>query len=116
MIMKKALKHFPELEGDELQYISNTIDELSDDELELFKSIYKARRKDPVVFMIMILLGLVGVAGVHRFFIGQIGIGILYFLTAGLCLIGTIVDLINYKSLSFEYNREIAIDAVNQIR
>lgn len=114
--MKKALKHFPELEGDELQYISNTIDELSDDELELFKSIYKARRKDPVVFMIMILLGLVGVAGVHRFFIGQIGIGILYFLTAGLCLIGTIVDLINYKSLSFEYNREIAIDAVNQIR
>lgn len=116
MIMKKALKHFPELEGDELQYISNTIDELSDDELELFKSIYKARRKDPVVFMIMILLGLVGIAGVHRFFIGQIGIGILYFLTGGLCLIGTIVDLINYKSLSFEYNREIAIDAVNQIR
>lgn len=114
--MKKALKHFPELEGDELQYISNTIDELSDDELELFKSIYKARRKDPVVFMIMILLGLVGIAGVHRFFIGQIGIGILYFLTGGLCLIGTIVDLINYKSLSFEYNREIAIDAVNQIR
>lgn len=116
MIMKKALKHFPELEGDELQYISNTIDELTDDELELFKSIYKARRKDPVVFMIMILLGLVGIAGVHRFFIGQIGIGILYFLTGGLCLIGTIVDLINYKSLSFEYNREIAIDAVNQIR
>jgi len=116
MIMKKALKHFPELEGDELQYISNTIDGLSDDELELFKSIYKARRKDPVVFMIMILLGLVGIAGVHRFFIGQIGIGILYFLTAGLCLIGTIVDLINYKSISFEYNREIAIDAINQIR
>jgi TM2 domain-containing membrane protein YozV len=89
---------------------------LTEDELELFKSIYKARRKDPVLFMIMILLGLVGIAGVHRFFIGQIGIGILYFLTGGLCLIGTIVDLINYKSISFEYNRKIAMDALNQIK
>ena len=115
-MMKKALEHFPEIEGDELQYISNSIDGLTDDELDLFKSIYKARRKDPVLFMIMILLGLVGVAGVHRFFIGQIGIGILYFLTGGLCLIGTIVDLINYKSISFEYNRKIAMDALNQIK
>jgi len=115
-MMKKALEHFPEIEGDELHYISNSIDGLSDDELELFKSIYKARRKDPVLFMIMILLGLVGFAGVHRFFVGQIGIGILYFLTAGLCLIGTIVDLINYKSISFEYNRKIAMDALSQIK
>jgi len=115
-MMKKALKHFPELEGDELHYISLTIDELTDDELELFKSVYKARRKDPVLFMIMILLGLVGIAGVHRFFIGQFGIGILYFLTGGLCLIGTIVDLINYKSISFEYNRKIAIDSLHQTK
>lgn len=113
---KETLKHFPELDGEELQYVSKTIENLSDEELELFKSIYKARRKDPVVFMIMILLGLVGIAGVHRFFIGHIGIGILFFLTGGLCLIGTIVDLINYKSLSFEYNRKIAMDALNQIR
>jgi TM2 domain-containing membrane protein YozV len=115
-MMKEALKHFPELDGEELQYVSKSIEGLSEEELDLFKSIYKARRKDPVIFMIMILLGLVGVAGVHRIFIGQIGIGILYFFTGGLCLIGTIVDLINYKSLSFEYNRTIVIDALNQIR
>ena len=115
-MMKEALKHFPELEGEELQYVSKSIENLSDDELELFKSIYKARRKDPVIFMNLILLGLLGIAGVHRFFIGHIGIGILYFFTAGLCLIGTIVDLINYKNISFEYNRKIAIDALNQIK
>lgn len=114
--MKKALKHFPELEGDELHYVSNTIDGLTDDELELFKTIYRARRKDPVVFMIMILIGFLGLAGVHRFFIGQFGIGILYLFTGGLCAIGTIVDLINYKSISFEYNRKIAIDALQQIK
>ena len=31
--------------------------------------------------------------------------GILYFLTGGLCLIGTIVDLVNHRSLAFEYNQ-----------
>ena len=34
--------------------------------------------------------------------------GILFFFTAGLCFIGTIVDLINYKELAFEYNRRMA--------
>lgn len=115
-MMKEALKHFPELEGEELQYVSNCIQDLSEEELELFKSIYRARRKDPVLFMIMILIGLIGVAGIHRFFIGHIGIGILFLLTGGLCLVGTIVDLINYKNISFEYNRKIARDALSQIK
>lgn len=115
-MMKQALKHFPELEGEELQYIANSIEDLSDEELDLFKKIYKARRKDPVIFMLMTLLGLIGVAGVHRFFIGHIGLGILYFFTAGLCFVGTIVDLINFKSISFEYNRKIAINALSEIR
>jgi hypothetical protein len=47
--------------------------------------------------------------------INQIGIGILYFLTAGLCLIGTIVDIINYKNLAFEYNQKVAIEVSNLI-
>jgi TM2 domain-containing membrane protein YozV len=54
------------------------------------------------------LLGFVGVAGVHRFITEQIGLGILYFFTGGLCLIGTIVDLVNYQNLAFEYNRRVA--------
>jgi hypothetical protein len=32
----------------------------------------------------------------------------LYFLTAGLCLIGTIVDLVNHRKLAFEYNSTVA--------
>lgn len=115
-MIKKALQHFPELEGEELQYIAKTIEGLSDDDLELFKTIYKARRKDPILFLLLALLGLFGVAGIHRFFVGHIGIGILYLLTAGLCFIGTIVDMINYRTFSFEYNRKIAIEAINEIR
>jgi hypothetical protein len=34
--------------------------------------------------------------------------GILYFFTAGLCFIGTIVDLINHKQIALEYNIKIA--------
>lgn len=34
-----------------------------------------------------------GFLGVHRFYLGQIGMGILYFLTCGLLGIGAIVDL-----------------------
>lgn len=35
-----------------------------------------------------------GFLGVHRFYEGKIGTGILYLCTAGLCFIGVIVDLI----------------------
>jgi TM2 domain-containing membrane protein YozV len=46
----------------------------------------------------------------------QIGMGILYLLTGGLCLIGTIVDLVNYQKLAFEYNRQIAAEVSAMIK
>jgi TM2 domain-containing membrane protein YozV len=50
------------------------------------------------------MAGLIGVAGIHRILVGDIGLGILYFFTAGLCFIGTIVDMINYRRLANDYN------------
>lgn len=113
--MKNGLKHFPELEGDELQYILKTVKELSEDDLVIFKSSYKARRKDPVLFLILVLLGFFGAAGIHRFVAGHIGLGVIYLFTGGLCLVGTIVDLINYKNFSFEYNRKQALQILSEI-
>ena len=43
--------------------------------------------------------------------IGQIGMGLLYLFTGGLCLIGTIIDLINYQDLAFEYNRKMILES-----
>ncbi len=108
--MKKILEFLPELEGDESQYISKIIEDMPDEKAKMFANIYRSRRRDPILLLILALIGLFGVAGIHRFFIGHIGMGILYFLTMGLCFIGTIVDMINYKNFAFEYNRKVALE------
>jgi TM2 domain-containing membrane protein YozV len=40
------------------------------------------------------LLGLVGVCGIHRFYLGKWGTGILWLLTGGLLFIGQLIDLV----------------------
>ena len=41
-------------------------------------------------------------------FLVSLFMGILYVFTGGLCLIGTIVDLVNHRQLAFDYNIKIA--------
>ncbi|MEX0647860.1 MAG: TM2 domain-containing protein [Balneolaceae bacterium] len=113
--MMKVFEYLPELEGEELQYIGHLIEDMSEDRVKLFSTLYRARRRDPVLLLILALLGLFGVAGIHRFFVGHVGMGILYFFTAGLCFIGTIVDMINYKNFAFEYNRQKAQEIVRDM-
>lgn len=76
-----------------------------------FLALYQSKRKDPQTTLICCLIGLVGPAGVHRFILNQIGMGILYFLTFGLCAIGTIVDAINHKKLTWECNKKAALES-----
>ena len=47
-------------------------------------------------------------AGIQRFVIDEIFMGLLYFFTGGFCGIGTIINAIRYKELAFEYNRKMA--------
>ena len=42
--------------------------------------------------------------------------GILYLFTAGLCFIGTIIDLINYQDLAMEYNMRMANEAAMMVK
>ena len=106
--MANVLRHLPELEGMELGYIQGLMKNMDEDQASLFAQVYRARRKDSQMILIITLLGFFGFAGLHRFILGQIGLGILYILTVGLCFIGTIVDLVNYKSLAYEYNVKMA--------
>lgn len=54
--------------------------------------------------LICCLLGLVGAGGIHYFYVGRIGMGILYFFTCGLLFVGTIVDLIKIGTGGFVDN------------
>jgi TM2 domain-containing membrane protein YozV len=111
--MANVLRHLPELEGMELGYIQGLMKSMDEDQASLFAQVYRARRKDSQMILILTLLGFFGFAGFHRFILGQIGLGILYILTLGLCFIGTIVDLVNYKSLAYEYNIKVANETMN---
>ncbi|MEX2514225.1 MAG: TM2 domain-containing protein [Cyclobacteriaceae bacterium] len=111
--MANVLKHLPELEGMELGYIQGILKNMNDEQAGLFSQVYRARRKDSQMILILTLIGFFGFAGLHRFILGQIGLGILYLLTIGLCFIGTIVDLVNYKSLAYEYNIKVAHETLS---
>jgi len=103
--MANIYEIMPELMGEEQAFVSSLIKEFDDDKASQFANIYRVRRKDPQTILLLTLVGFLGISGIQRFIVDQIGMGILYLLTGGLCLIGTIVDLINYKSLAFDYNR-----------
>ncbi|MFN5332607.1 MAG: TM2 domain-containing protein [Bacteroidota bacterium] len=113
--MANVLRHLPELEGMELGYIQGLMKSMDEEEASLFAQVYRARRKDPQMVLILTLLGFFGFAGLQRFILDQIGLGILYLITAGLCFIGTIVDLVNYKSLAYEYNIKVAHGTLNML-
>jgi TM2 domain-containing membrane protein YozV len=99
----------PGIDLDELAYLNSLTKDLSPEQLKTFAMLYNAERRKPDHILLGGLLGLFAVAGVQRFMVNQIGMGILYFFTAGLCFIGTIIDLVNYKSLAFEFNQQVAV-------
>lgn len=106
--MPNVFQLMPNLEPEEMAYIQELIKDFTDQQAQQFAMTYMSRRKDPTNILIFALIGFVGIAGIHRFVLGQTGMGILYLLTGGLCLIGTIVDLVNHKKLALESNIKTA--------
>lgn len=86
----------------ELKY-SNEKNSISSISLDGFGN--REAKKNKVVSIILCCLGFFCVAGIHKFYEGKIGMGILYLLTGGLFYIGTIVDLINLINIKDETYR-----------
>jgi TM2 domain-containing membrane protein YozV len=114
--MPNVFQLMPSLEGDEMVFIQELIKDMNDNQAQQFAMAYMARRKDPSNLLIFTIIGFVGFAGIQRFVLNQIGMGILYLFTLGLCYIGTIVDAVNHKKLAFEYNSKQAQQVAGMIR
>ncbi len=105
----------PAIEGEELVHLQALTRELSPEQLQNFIAIYNGKRRKTDQILLGCVLGFVLVAGVQRFMIGQIGMGLLYLFTGGLCFIGTIVDTVNHKRLAFEFNQQMARESMAMV-
>jgi TM2 domain-containing membrane protein YozV len=114
--MAKIIEILPELTGEEMVYVQNLMKDWDDEKARNFANVYRTRRRDPQMILIVTIVGLLGIAGIQRFVTNQIGMSVLYFFTLGLCYIGTIVDLINYQKIAFEYNQKMANEVASIIR
>lgn len=113
MNQQQLLRMFPDMEYDEMANIINLTQGMTEQQQQTFLTIYQGKRRDKTLMLVLALLGFIGFAGIHRLITGDIGLGILYFFTAGLCFVGTIVDLINIKRLTSDYNQKMAYESAN---
>jgi TM2 domain-containing membrane protein YozV len=109
------MMQIPAVEPDELVFLQSMTSNLQEDKLKMFIAVYNGKRRKKETILLCCLLGFVLAGGIQRFVVGQIGMGILYFFTGGLCLIGTIVDIINHKQLTLKYNQKMAIESMRMV-
>ena len=73
---------------------------LSPSERALFRTRYDSARKDPTT---AVLLGVfLGVFGAHRFYLGQIGLGIVNLLVGGILLVIPVIQILFILAILFE--------------
>ncbi len=108
---QNAYMGLPGISPEELGFLQQATTELNESQQKYFYMIYAGKRKSPQDVLIFCIVGLFLLPGLQRFIVGQIGMGVLYLFTVGLCFIGSIVDLVNHKSLALEYNRKMAYES-----
>jgi TM2 domain-containing membrane protein YozV len=101
---------------EEYSYLQQVMAGMEERQAQNFVMFYSGKRKSPQDILLFTVLGFLGIAGIQRFVVGQIGMGILYILTAGLCFIGTIVDVINHKSIAIDYNQKAAYESLQMVK
>jgi len=113
---KDLLINLRGMNPEEYSYLQQVMTGMDDRQAQNFVMFYSGKRKSPQDILLFTILGFLGIAGIQRFVVGQMGMGILYILTAGLCFIGTIVDVINHKSIATDYNQKAAYESLQMVK
>ncbi|MFT3823379.1 MAG: TM2 domain-containing protein [Chitinophagaceae bacterium] len=116
MTSEQMLMMIPDLQPDELMHLRELSQTMNEGQLQRFVMFYRGKRKEQQTMMLLTIIGFFGVAGIQRFVLGDIGLGILYFVTAGFCGIGTIIDLVNIRRLTTEFNYRQAVESANMAK
>lgn len=102
---------YPGITHEEMNFLQSSTADLNENQRQNFQMIYSGKRKSGQDMLLYCIIGLLLVPGLQRFITGQIGMGLLYLFTIGLCFIGSIVDLVNHKSLAMDYNKKMAYES-----
>lgn len=113
---KDLLINLRGMSSEEYSYLQQVMNGLDQKQAQNFVMFYSGKRKSPQDILLFTIFGFLGVAGIQRFVVGQLVMGILYILTAGLCFIGTIVDVINHKSIATDYNQKVAFESLQMVK
>jgi len=87
---------------------------LTDQQKLIFMSQYNSEKKDRTTGLILAVL--IGKFGVDRFYLDDIGLGILKFITLGGCLIWWVVDWFTVQGRVDEYNRRKAQETLLAVK
>lgn len=86
---------------------------MGEDDLALLdREMDRLRKEVNIGYLLLIVLG---IFGVHKFYIGKVGMGILYFFTGGLFIIGLLYDLVTFSRQVYEYNERLERDIIHRI-
>ena len=116
MYQHNILMMFPDMDSEELYSIQGLMNGMSEAQQQQFLSVYKGKRRERILMLVLAIVGFFGPAGLHRLLSGDIGLGILYLLTLGLCFVGTIVDVINIRDITLKYNLSQATESASLIK
>jgi len=111
----KILMMLPNIQADELANIQNLCKDMLPNQIDSFLMMYQGRRKDTQTLVLVTLLAFFGVAGIQRFIVGETLMGVLYVLTWGFCGIGQLIDLINARNITSNYNNKQAIEVASMV-
>ena len=63
-----------------------------------------SHKEKGTAYVLLIIPSFFGIAGLHRFYLGQIGMGLLYLFTFGFIGIGLVIDLFTLSGMVDKYN------------